>query len=201
MKETPEQRLAHAKYEYNMAMHCIAELHKPQSPFQWNVLFAAFAVYFRNSKDFLTGDDDQNSIKAQKYVKRFDPNSAEDLEDEIKQLHAEVLHLGGKRISEDEKKFGLVGANTLMKWLTENIEKFVTELEGPLKTAWLDNFGFRDDTTVAMRGWTGPVQPPSSAVRVPTGPGPGGLEQRTSSSYGTPMQTIHFPAKPESDNK
>jgi hypothetical protein len=46
------KRLRHAKYEFVMARYCIDELQKPQLQAQWNVLLAAFGVYFRNCQQF-----------------------------------------------------------------------------------------------------------------------------------------------------
>jgi hypothetical protein len=99
MKEDLEQRLSHARYEYDMAYYCIDELQKLQTQAQWNVLLAAFAVYFRNTRIFLTGDGDQESIKAKNYIKRFSPSSAKELEAELNELHWHVLHLSGRRTS------------------------------------------------------------------------------------------------------
>ena len=73
MKETLEERLGHARYEYDMARGCITELKSEQLQFQWNVLLAAFAVYWRNCQKFLNGDDDQELIKAKNYIARFKP--------------------------------------------------------------------------------------------------------------------------------
>jgi hypothetical protein len=93
MKNDLEERLSHARYEYGMARHCIDELQRPETQIQWNVLLAAFAVYFRNlEKHFLKGDGDQQSIKANHYMDdgRFTPSSAADLLSEIQQLHEQT---------------------------------------------------------------------------------------------------------------
>jgi hypothetical protein len=136
MKERLEERLTHARYEYDMAEHCIAELNKPQTQIQWNVLLAGFAVYFRNGQDFLSGKGDQESIKAKHYIKRFNSSSAEELVDELNELHWHVLHLSGKRTSDDEKKLGLEEANKLMTWLKANMSVFAGGLDEPYKTIW-----------------------------------------------------------------
>jgi hypothetical protein len=136
MKESPEERLSHAQYEYEMAQGCIAELKKPQGQFLFNVLLAAFAVYWRNCQKFLTGDDDQNAIKAKKYVKRFEPSSAEPLEDEIEKLHEQVLHLSGKRTTNNEEKLAVESALKLMDWLNSNMEDFAGRLDEPYKSLW-----------------------------------------------------------------
>ena len=139
MKETPKKRLSHAKYEYQMACYCIEQLHLRQTQLQWNALLAAFAVYFRNlEKHFLKGGGDQETIKAKHYIKRFKTTSAEDLEDELNELHSQILHLSGKRTTENERKLGLKKAAKLMRWLAENIAKFESELPEPYKSRWKD---------------------------------------------------------------
>jgi hypothetical protein len=136
MKETKEERLGHSRYEWDMAQYCIYELQKPQTQFQWNILLAAFAVYWRNCRDFLAGKGDQESIKATNYVKRFSPTSAEELTNEINNLHAHVLHLSGKRITDAEKKIGLIDAVKLMLWLHKNMVQFSNELGEPYRASW-----------------------------------------------------------------
>lgn len=161
MKEDLEQRLSHARYEYDMAYYCIDELQKLQTQAQWNVLLAAFAVYFRNTRIFLTGDGDQESIKAKNYIKRFSPSSAKELEAELNELHWHVLHLSGRRTSKDEEKLGLAEALKLMKWLERNIRQFVNELEPPYKQLW-QGPGPKEPTAAEnkeYRGWTGPAGP------------------------------------------
>jgi hypothetical protein len=136
MKESPEERLSHAQYEYEMAHGCIAELKKPQGQFLFNVLLAAFAVYWRNCQKFLTGDDDQNAIKAKKYAKRFKPSSAGALEDDIEKLHEQVLHLSGKRTVINEEKLAVESALKLLHWLERNMEEFARQLDEPYKALW-----------------------------------------------------------------
>lgn len=136
MKETLEERLGHARYEYDMARGCIAELQREQLQFQWNVLLAAFAVYWRNCQKFLNGGDDQESIKAKNYIKHFKASSAQHLEDEINDLHHHVLHLSGKRTSDDEKKLALDDALKLMEWLEVNMTEFASQLRESYKSLW-----------------------------------------------------------------
>jgi hypothetical protein len=128
---------------------------------RWNALLAAFAVYFRNTRIFLTGDGDQESIKAKNYIKRFSPSSAKELEAELNDLHSHVLHLSGKRTSKNEEKLGLAEVLKLMKWLEPNIRQFVNELEQPYKQLW-QGAGPKEPTTAEKkenRGWTGPAGP------------------------------------------
>lgn len=161
MKENLEQRLSHARYEYDMARYCIYELQEPQTQAQWNVLLAAFAVYFRNTRIFLTGDGDQESIKAKNYIRRFSPSSAKELEPELNELHSQVLHLSGKRTSKDDEKLGLAEAIKLMKWLEANVQQFVNELESPYRGLWpeLGPKGPANAEIKEYRGWTGPAGP------------------------------------------
>jgi hypothetical protein len=172
MKETLEDRLSHARYEYDMARGCIVELQKPQHQFQWNVLLAAFAVYWRNCQKFLSGGDDQESIKAKNYIKRFKPSSAQHLEDEINELHYHVLHLSGKRTTVDEKKFAIVSAIKLMEWLEPNMEEFATRLDQPYKSLWKPPgpVGPRSSAGPPTTGLTGPSAPPQ-ATNQPTAVG------------------------------
>jgi hypothetical protein len=156
MKRDREERLSHVKYEYEMATFCINGLSADQTQAVWNVLLAAFAVYFRNSRDFLNGKGDQTSIKASNYVGRFESSSAETLEVELNQLHQQILHLSGKRTSEAEKKFGLEAAKKLMQWLDINMMKFLKELPAEQKTIW---------NTI---GATGPVANPDNLSWSPT---------------------------------
>lgn len=153
MKESLEDRLGHARYEYDMARWCIGELQREQRQFQWNVLLAAFAVYWRNCQKFLNGDDDQESIKARNYIKRFKASSAQQLEDEINELHHHVLHLSGKRTSDDEKKLALIDALKLMEWLEANMREFASQLGEPYKSRW------RPPGPVGPNGQTGPTEP------------------------------------------
>jgi hypothetical protein len=139
MKRDLEERLSHARYEYRMARYCVGQLWREQTQLQWNVLLAAFAVYFRNlEKHFLKGDGDQQSIKAKNYMNngRFNPTSAADLEPEVAQLHEQILHLSGKRTSETDRKLGTEKAVRLMRWLDENMEKFERELPDRFKAVW-----------------------------------------------------------------
>lgn len=167
MKETLEQRLSHAKYEYEMACHCIDQLQRPQTQAQWNALLAAFAVYFRNlEKNFLKGDGDQETIKAKNYVKRFAAASADDLKDELNELHWQILHLSGQRTNEDQRKLGLAKALKLMRWLRENIAQFEKELDEPHKSQW-NKKGPEGPKTkeIKLRGWTGRA-PPSATNQI-----------------------------------
>jgi hypothetical protein len=153
-----------------MGSACAKLLEQPQEQFVWNVLLAGFAIYWRNTQKFLNGDDDQESIKAKKYVKRFVPSSAEDLKDEIELLHYHVLHLSGKRTSDDEKKFALEDVRTLMTWLQSNIDEFVEELPEPYKSQWKSPSGPQGPSgdQGPTTGPTGPAPPPSAtnAVRI-----------------------------------
>jgi hypothetical protein len=139
MDKTLEERLQHVKYEYAMASFCIYELERETRQAWWNALLAAFVVYWRNGRAFLKGDDEQETIKAWRYVvgERFRPTSLGPLEKEAGAICPEVLHLGFKRHTEDEKKFGLEGARKLMAWLVENFNQFEAALEEPYKSIWL----------------------------------------------------------------
>jgi hypothetical protein len=61
-RETPEQQLAHVKYEYDMARYCLAEMNSGPTQAQFNVLLAAFGVYFRNSRDFLKNESKRSAL-------------------------------------------------------------------------------------------------------------------------------------------
>ncbi len=161
MKETLEERLGHARYEYDMARGCITELKSEQLQFQWNVLLAAFAVYWRNCQKFLNGDDDQESIKAKNYIARFKPSSARHLEGEINDLHHHVLHLSGKRTSDDEKKLALDDALKLMEWLEANMREFTSQLGEPYKSLWTP------PGPVGPSGQTGPTTGPTGRAAPP----------------------------------
>jgi hypothetical protein len=166
-KETPEQRLSHARYEYDMAQGCIKELQQQQTQFQWNVLLAAFAVYWRNCQKFLNGDDDQASIKAKNYIDRFKPSSAQHLEDEINYLHYHVLHLSGKRTTDLEKKIALDDALKMMAWLDANMLEFEGRLTEPFKSLW------RPSGPVGPEGWN----------KLTWGPTGAGTPQATNQPY------------------
>lgn len=160
MNEEPEERLSHARYEYDMARNCVTELSKPQHQFQWNVLLAAFAVYWRNCQKFLNGSDDQNSIKAKNFIKRFQPTSAAHLKDEIDELHWHVLHLSGRRTTDNEKKLALSEALKLMEWLEANMQEFANQLIEPHQSLWkpLGVVGPSRSETLTT-GPTGPSSP------------------------------------------
>jgi len=165
MKETPEQRLRHARYEFEMACHCFEELKKPQFQAQWNVLLAALSVYFRNMRQFLTSSGDQESIKATQYIQRFKATSAEDLKGELNELHWHVLHLSGKRTSKNEQKLGFEKAEKLMRWVVENERQFFQELSEAHKSIWRapGPAGPTAPDTKANWGYTGPVQASASS--------------------------------------
>lgn len=173
-KETREEALAHAKYEYDMARFCINELAKENPQALWNAMLAAFAVYFRNCRDFLTNAGDQNAIKARQYVPKdqFKAGSAEKLKDELQQLHDEIVHLSSKRTSKDEQKLGLEGALKLMSWLRENMDEFIGKLGDDDRRRWDDNFGYRPTSNEVAKGYTGPAQSSNHII----------FEQRTHST-------------------
>jgi hypothetical protein len=181
-KETREQALAHAKYEYDMARFCIGEMNQRQTQAHWNVLLAAFAVYFRNCRDFLKNEGDQNAIKARHYVdrKNFTPASAGHLEKELQKLHDEIVHLSSKRTSTNEQKLGLEGANKLMGWLRANVTDFVEKLSHDDRARWDDNFGYRGTPHEIATSYTGPPQSTNHAI----------FEQTTNSSPLGPMDII-----------
>jgi hypothetical protein len=66
-------------------------------------------------------------IKANRFVHRFKPTSAEKLKGELEGLQ-QVLHLSRKRPSEDDLKLGLDKALRLYSWLEPNVKKFASEL-------------------------------------------------------------------------
>jgi hypothetical protein len=93
-------------------------------------------VYWRNCRHFLKSDGRQDTVKANKYIKRFETSAITELETEAGAIEPEVTHLGHKRQSEDARKFGLEGARKLTGWLKENFDKFEEELEESYKSIW-----------------------------------------------------------------
>jgi hypothetical protein len=156
-----------------------------------------FAVYWRNCKNFLTGDGDQESIKAKKYVSRFKPSSAQPLENEINDLHYHVLHLSGKRTSDNEKKLALDDALKLMDWLEANMKDFEAQLGKPFAALWKPPGPAGPDSSDKLAlGYTGSAAPPQ-ATNHPTSIGgalPSGV---THTTHAIPMG--YFQGKKPSD--
>ena len=148
-----------------MAQYCIEELNKEQMQVEFDVLLAAFAVYFRTSRDFLKNKGDQESIKAKQYVE-FNATSAEELEDELNTLHWQILHLSGKRTSVDERKLGLAGCNKLNEWLRENMSLFVKALPDHFHKEWMSDFGYVRPHDELAKRFTGPSQSSSATSHV-----------------------------------
>jgi hypothetical protein len=105
--------------------------------------------------NFLNGSDDQTTIKANRFVKRFKSTSAAELVNELGELHQQVLHLSRKRPSEDELKLGLQKALKLYSWLEPNLNKFISELEvnETYKTLW------KSEEVAPPTNVTGPTLP------------------------------------------
>jgi len=79
MKETPEDRLAHVKYDYEMARYCAEQLQVQHASENLNAYLDAFALYLKNCIEFLVskGELDEKHSPAAVEESLLDPHETQ----------------------------------------------------------------------------------------------------------------------------
>jgi len=95
MKETPEDRLAHVKYDYRMARYCAEQLQVQHASESFNAYRDAFALYLKNCIEFLVskGELDEKHTPAAVEESSLDTHGTEKVHQIMAWLEENMSHL------------------------------------------------------------------------------------------------------------
>jgi hypothetical protein len=128
----------HLPYERTMMLHSFARLLNTRDQADWNAFLAAFCIYARNLKMFVTNDSGKgnNGVIARTFVTSFGKAVPKDLTGAFQRLNEQTTHLAKKRTADPKKKFNLSDAKDVLEWLEAAMTEFVEALKPVDKDRW-----------------------------------------------------------------